>query len=242
MDVFTINASERDNYAQIIKEVIELREIAFDREISCEINDQGEDIDIYYDLIVVLDKGYPVGTYRIQLVSENNIDRISNSKFYHLDFFINQGKRGADLGRAAVHPGYRDGKVIKKLWKGIADYINENNIDYVFGSSSVLCEDVEKDGYDIARNIIQYINDKNILSDIPVFPKEQYTRKMSSYWPHDSYECDKKQIPALFKGYARAGARFRAEPCFDIDFGSIDFFTVFESKSITDRYSKKFKM
>ena len=41
-----------------------------------------------------------------------------------------------EAGRSCVHENYRDGRIIKLLWKGLAYYILKKKIDLIFGCAS----------------------------------------------------------------------------------------------------------
>ena len=36
-----------------------------------------------------------------------------------------------EAGRSCVHEKYRDGRIIKLLWRGLATYIIDNNVDLI---------------------------------------------------------------------------------------------------------------
>lgn len=58
-----------------------------------------------------------------------------------------------------------------------------------------------------------------------------------SYWKGFAAEVS---LPPLFKAYLKAGAKVAIEPALDSDFRCIDFFTVLETRELTERYGKKF--
>ena len=67
-------------------------------------------------------------------------------------------------------------------------------------------------------------------------PIEKY--RYDGFFDYDNDKYNKQAIPALFKGYTRVGARFTPYPAIDNEFGSIDFFTIFNRESITGRYAR----
>lgn len=100
-----------------------------------------DEFDYDCDHIVIIDKEYHhiVGTYRI-LSSLMSFNFYSENEFY-LDEFLSTPGVKMELGRACIHPNYRNGNVIDLLWKGIAHYSKETNSQYLFGCSSLKITD-----------------------------------------------------------------------------------------------------
>ena len=51
---------------------------------------------------------------------------------------------------------------------------------------------------------------------------------------------DRVELPPLFNMYLRLGARVCGPPMIDHEFGTIDFFVVFDVRSMNERYQKMF--
>ncbi|NJM10302.1 MAG: GNAT family N-acetyltransferase [Bdellovibrionaceae bacterium] len=104
----------------------------------------GLDMDRYdwkCDQLVVQNKttGDLIGCYRI-LCSE-----FTNSFYSEQEFELDHVKRlpgiKVELGRACVHPDFRNGVVMQLLWRGIADYIRQVGASYAFGCTSLKTTD-----------------------------------------------------------------------------------------------------
>src|SRR5690606_878355 len=99
------------------------------------------------DHLLVIDHDLPkskriVGTYRLlrQEVAERHKGFYSASEFdlstLMSDEFrqnLGGGRQLLELGRSCVHPDYRANSTINMLWKGIAEYLKEHRIAWMFG-------------------------------------------------------------------------------------------------------------
>lgn len=61
---------------------------------------------------------------------------------------IGEGRQLLELGRSCVHKDYRANSTINMLWKGIATYLNDHDIAYMFG-----CASFEEPTLLISRNL-----------------------------------------------------------------------------------------
>ena len=109
--------------------------------------------DNYADHIIVkfrkskFSKARVIGTYRLLKQSvadkksgfyscdEFNLDNLLNSKIY---------KNMLELSRSCISQKFRNKNVLKLMWNEIYQYINENNIDALFGTASFLDTNINK--------------------------------------------------------------------------------------------------
>lgn len=220
------------NFSKYKKGILELRESAFDKSNDTDIFDD------YYDHIVVLNEQEKVvGAYRICVA--NNEKKLLSDPYFDITYLKQADKKGAELGRAAVHPDYRDGSVILLLWTEIAKYMVVHDLTYLFGMSSYTNQNIEERKF-VASNILAYLKDKQAISTLPITPKNEYI-PLDMDFEREKY--DKKLIPPLFKGYVRIKAKFIPIPILDIEYNppSIDFFTIFHKEQIAKKYLKLFR-
>ena len=100
-----------------------------------------DEYDKHCDHLVVTDESvssaYVVGTYRLMINSGLN----SKVGFYtETEFDLYKLKklnlRILEAGRSCVHKDYRDGKIIRLLWRGLSSYILQKKIDFIIGCAS----------------------------------------------------------------------------------------------------------
>jgi len=70
--------------------------------------------------------------------------RFYSESEYDLTALRTSGRRLLELGRSCVHPQYRGGAAMLHLWNGLADYVEANGIDILFGTASFHGTDVAK--------------------------------------------------------------------------------------------------
>lgn len=138
--------------------------------------------------------------------------------------------RIAEIGRTCIDPAHRSGAVITVLWSRLAQYMLDEQIDYLIGCASVALNE----GYDIAAMLGQ-IRDQH-LSDSrlrvqPLLPLSALTVTAPT---------GKVRMPPLLKAYLRMGAQVCGEPCWDPDFNCLDFFVLMARDQLPARYVQHF--
>jgi len=198
-----------------------------------------DEFDLYCDHLIVVDEareGEVVGTYRLLkgAVARRYSGFYSSSEF-DLSGLSRLDGEVAEIGRSCVHLEYRDGSVISMLWNGLAQYMLDQDVHYLMGCGSVTSVDPA-----VVSATGAYILSKDAVLDLPVKPRAG--RELVGYDPQGVLfdKASQKLVPALVKGYVRAGSRLALHPSVDLEFGTTDFFIFFERKAITARYSQKF--
>lgn len=185
-----------------------------------------------------------VGCYRIMCT-------LFQDKFYsETEFDIDHVKRmpgtKVELGRACVHPDYRNGAVIQLLWRGIADYIKQVKADYAFG-----CTSVKSTNPAVARKFELYLQEKEASTTWPyVAPLSPYRFRESERREQSRIllleEMDRGEVlkiaPPLLKFYLRLGAKFCGPAAIDRKFNCLDFFTLFDFTNLSRQMKAKYNL
>jgi putative hemolysin len=193
-----------------------------------------DEYDDYCEHLIVEDlaRGLVVGTYRMltpaaaarapSLYSEHEFNM---ARLEHLR------PRLIEVGRSCVHADYRTGGVITLLWAGLADYVRRHHCEYLAGCASVSLAD----GGHQAVSLYRQLEGSHLApGEWRVFPLLPL--------PLDRVVDDATPapMPALIKGYLRAGAYVCGEPAWDPDFNCADFFMLLSMQRLTLRYDKHF--
>jgi len=197
-----------------------------------------DEYDKYCDHLICYDKVNKkvAGTYRLVLEKHiKNIGKFITEDEYDISKI--KSKRILELGRAVVKEEYRNGVVIKLLWKGIFNYTKLHNIKYLFGTGSFHGIDHLK--YEHALSYIYHNHlspqelrvqaRKNSRVDINLISKE--------YIDHQKV---KEQMPPLIKGYIKIGATFGEDAFIDKEFNSIDVFVLLDLEEVNPLILKRF--
>ena len=139
-----------------------------------------------------------------------------------------------EAGRSCVHEDYRDGRIIKLLWRGLASYIIKNEIDLIFG-----CASFPSSKYKLFENQLSYLHHHHM-------PPDKYLTKpldpmKADYKVVEKNEFEEEEqfraLPPLIKAYIRAGAWVGPGAIVDLKFNTTDVFIILEAKNIIKKYS-----
>ena len=98
-------------------------------------------LDERVDHLLLFDKAAPgapaVGAYR--LMRDDMLrpgENFYSSGEYDLSALTASGRRLLELGRSCVHPDYRGGPGLMRLWQGLLAYVEQHEIEVMFGVAS----------------------------------------------------------------------------------------------------------
>lgn len=183
-------------------------------------------------IVVSRDTGETVGTYRLNSIETAH----STHGFYSAnEFTIEDLPRdvlynGIEIGRACIAREHRNTKVLFLLWKALLAYLEQSGKRYYFGCCSIFTRD---EGLG-SRAFKHLIRDGYLDENFSVMP----CRNPLSLLDEDGE--NEVELPALFKMYLRIGARVCGPPMIDREFGTIDFFVVFDSAKMSEKYRRMF--
>ena len=200
-----------------------------------------DEFDQLCDHLVVVDKSvsenFVVGTYRLLLKPKF----IKNQKFYSQSEFdisnlLNEKESTLlEAGRSCVHKNYRDGRIIKLLWRGLATYIINNQVDLIFG-----CASFPSCNYKLFENQLSYLSHFHrppyFLDTTPI-DELRADFKITKKEVLNSEE-EFRKLPPLIKAYIRVGAWVGTGAIVDSKFNTTDVLIILNSKKILKRYAQ----
>lgn len=188
----------------------------------------GLDRDLYDDgchhlLVSLRASGEVVGTYRMQTLAmaEANHGLYSAGEFGLGAMPRELLESAVETGRACVAQAHRNGRVLTMLWKGLAAYLTWNRKRYLFGCCSLNSQDPH-----VARQTYDFLRSGAFLHptlEVPPLPH------FVCYPP--GFEADPNisvELPPLFAGYLKLGAKITGEPALDREFKTIDFLALLD--------------
>ncbi|PTX64372.1 putative hemolysin [Melghirimyces profundicolus] len=183
-------------------------------------------------------EGEVVGTYRL-LPGDRAMQHggfYSETEF-DLGAFRTKMPETLELGRSCVAEGYRDGRVIRMLWSGIADYLRMNGYRYLIG-----CANLYPDGMESLNRLYTHLCQTGVLTqEYGIHPHSDHRIPRLSLL---SELPDEKEImrilPPLMKGYRWLGAKIGGDPAYDPNFGSYDFFVILHNANVMKKYRSRF--
>lgn len=198
------------------------------------------------DHLLVLDetpgrKAEVVGTYRLlrgdAAYRADGFYSAGEFDLSRLSAAVNDPTRLLECGRSCVDIRYRTNATIQHLWRGIADYVAAHASSYLFGCASLpgihpalLAEQLSYlHHYHAAPPELRVAALAEYRVDMDLMPVEAIRPKR--VW---------RTLPALLKGYLRAGAFVGDGAYVDRPFGTTDVFVMLPVANIESRYLDHF--
>ena len=220
--------------ASEIESALRLRHAVFNVELAGDpdVDDIEQDVfDLVCRHLIVVDlpSGKTVGTYRL-----NTYEAAGNAEgFYsYAEFSIEDLpgevlRHGVEVGRACVAAEHRNSKVLYLLWRALAQFMRISQKRYTFGCCSIFTRDHlvgERAFHQLARA-------GHFHDHLRVEPRRNalYLGMLSEI------ESKAVELPSLFNMYLRIGSKVCGPPMIDFEFGTIDFFVVFDRHSMTEK-------
>lgn len=196
------------------------------------------------DHLMVIDEGRVVGTYR--LLRESVAAR--HGGFYSAGEFdlrnvLAHGRRAGgellELGRSCVLPAYRNSATIALLWRGIAAYIEQHDINLMFGCASFPGTNLEQHRAGLsylhhhhrAPESIRPVAHAGMQAEIALLGAGSYNPKAAL-----------QMLPPLIKAYLRVGAMVGDGAFVDRQFNTVDVSVVMPVELIAERYATRFNV
>jgi putative hemolysin len=209
----------------IIDDILNIRNVSFKETYNKDIIDTWEEYDKKSYHFTIYDNDLLVGYYRLRRFDNNFNDTLASQlfnleNFSYFDF--------CEISRACVNSNYRDGSVISLLWTNISSFLLMNNIEQCIGCTSIINDQ------SFLVNSFSYILNKNLIFKDLILPKN----KIKIEQKLDEEHIKKRFVTTLIRAYGKQGALFSPWPSLDNEWNTIDFFTVFNVKDLTKRFSK----
>lgn len=135
-------------------------------------------------------------------------------------------RRMVEAGRFCVHPDFRHGAVVAKLWSGLAEFMRGRQLDTLVGCASISMVD---GGHNAANLFRQLAPEQMAPVEYSVFPCHRLPiERLANGRP--------ALIPPSIKGCLRAGAWICGEPAWNPDFNAADLPLLLPMARITPRY------
>ena len=181
-----------------------------------------------------------VGTYRMQSgeTAARNLGYYSDQEF---DLRPYEAMRGEilELGRASIDREHRTPEVLTLLWRGIAQYATDMQLRYLIGCSSLNSVDPHE-GWAMYDQLTNY----RVAEELETEPMAGYVCPQPMPANPDqevqNAEGEPVKVPKLLKTYLAIGARICSAPAWDREFGTIDFLTLMDLRTITSSARNRF--
>ncbi len=221
-----------------VASALRLRHLVFNVELAGHADAPGAiefdeyDLSCKHLIVVCRATGRTVGTYRL-----NTVETVgSQSGFYSAGEFTIENlphevlQNGVEIGRACIDKYHRNTKVLFLLWKGLLQFLHASRKQFFFGCCSMFTS-YERSGALAFRKLER---DSQLSTRYNVIPRRDAVNI------ENVTDGPEVEIPSLFEMYLRLGAEVCGPPILDREFGTIDFFVVFDIKRMTEKYRRMF--
>ena len=198
-----------------------------------------DEFDKNCDHLVVIDKSvsesFVVGTYRLLLKPKFAKKQIfySQSEFNISNLVNKKSSTILEAGRSCVEENYRDGRIIKLLWRGLATYIFNNQVDLIFG-----CASFPSSNYNLFRNQLSYLYHYHSPPESIITSPIENVR--ANFKISDKNFLNKEEefrnLPPLIKAYLRVGAWVGQGAVIDKIYNTTDVLNILKAKKIMKKY------
>jgi len=203
----------------------------------------GRDTDIFdpvADHLLVVDHAIGsgaegvVGTYRmLQREGAAAVGRFYSADEYDIGPILGFPGRVLELGRSCVDSAYRGRAVMQLLWRGIAAYVFQYEIDLLFGCASMAGTDPDQ----LAAELT-YLHHNHLAPPAlrpTALPGRYVAMNRMSPELVDARRIQ-QTLPPLIKGYLRLGAMIGDGAVVDHQFNTTDVAVVVKTDLVTDKY------
>lgn len=203
-----------------------------------------DSFDDYCDHLLVFDEsrgegpGAVVGTYRFM----RRDGAARRGQFYSVDEYdisklLAYPGEIMELGRSCIDAGYRSGKTMQILWRGIADYVIGHDVQLMFGCASLPGTDPDELAVPLT-----YLYHHHLAP--PALRPRALEGRFVQMDRLPETDVDKrralKNLPPLIKGYLRLGGFVGDGAVVDYDFGTTDVCVIVKTDLVTERYYRHY--
>lgn len=222
-----------------IESAFRLRHDVFVRELgSGQVAPNGRESDGHdqtCEHLIVIEKetGRTIGTYRMKSIEAagGTYGFYSNTEFTLESMPAGVLDNGIEVGRACIAAEHRNTRAIFLLWRALAQRMRQSGKRYFFGCCSMFTRDLAE-----GEAAYQQLCSGGFTHDRFVVEPRHSVRAC----PDGDVSSARVKLPGLFEMYLRVGARVCGPPAYDEEFGTVDFFVVFDLEAMEPKYRRLF--
>lgn len=204
-----------------------------------------DDYDEVADHLLVIDnrKGAGedgvIGTYRlIRRDAAALMGRFYSSAEYDISRVLAYRGEILELGRSCVDADYRTGQTMQLLWRGIAAYVFQHDVELMFGCASLPGTDPDEVALPLSYLYHYHLAPPALRpTALPDLYSEMNLMEPDSFTPKDGVAS----LAPLVKGYLRLGGFVGDGAVIDRQFNTVDVCIVVKTDLITEKYFRHYE-
>ncbi len=239
---FTVKLAENEaelRAAQRLRYDVFVRELGGGgRMVDHDAGLEQDSFDPHFDHMLAYDDttGEVIGVYRL-LPGDRaaELGQFYSEDEYDLTVLKESGRKLLELGRSCLHPDYRGGTAMYYIWNGLAKYVEDRNIEVLFGVASFHGTDVQA----LAQPLSMLHHNHLAPPDLRVRTQPGVFQDMNLVAPEDlDRRAAMVQVPSLIKAYLRLGG-FVGEGAFiDHAFNTTDVCLILDTARMNQRQKR----
>ena len=202
---------------------------------------ESDRFDPWVDHLILVDQkrnaqeqNHVVGAYRLLRSEVAQLEcGYYSSDEYDLSVLTESGRSLVELGRSCVHRDYRGGIGIFQLWRGLACYVLDNEIEVMFGVASFHGTDVDELGQALT-----------LLHRNHLAPQDMRVKSRPEHYVSMDRVADgtlnqvqaMASVPPLIKAYLRLGGFVGDGAYVDHVFNTVDVCLVMDTTRMSERH------
>lgn len=212
-------------------------------------------LDDYCDHLLVVDHTKTgttaiVGTYRLtRRAAAEKFGKFYSSDEYDISCLVNYPGEILELGRSCVAADYRTRSTMQLMWRGIAAYVFQYDIAFMFGCASFPGTNLQDHAAALSYLYYHHLAPPgmrpkalpNRYVDMRLLPQTAVNAAMTP----DQIKVDPRggggNLPPLIKGYLRVGCSVGDGAVIDHQFNTIDICIIVKTDLLTDRYLRHYE-
>ncbi|MGP1394075.1 MAG: GNAT family N-acetyltransferase [Inquilinaceae bacterium] len=180
-----------------------------------------------------------VGTYRmIRREAANRVGTFYSADEFDIGALLAHPGEILELGRSCVDPGYRTGQTMQLLWRGIAAYVFQHDIELLFGCASLPGTDPNEVALPLSYLYHYHLAPPALR---PKALKDRYTGMRLLEPGSFDQRSAIATLPPLIKGYLRVGGMIGDGAVIDEQFNTTDVCVVVKTDLVTDKYYRHYE-
>ena len=228
--------------AQRLRYEVFVRELGSDGEgVDHDLQLETDRFDPYFDHLLLIDRDAlsnvssgVVGVYR--LLRQDQADKIGqfySEDEYDLTRLKASGRKLLELGRSCLLPDYRGGAGMYLMWNALAEYVEQHEVEVLFGVASFHGTDLEA-----LAEPLSLLHHRHLApEDLRVRTVETYFQPMNLV---NKEELNAKSamlaVPALIKAYLRLGGYVGDGAFVDHAFNTTDVCLILDTARMNARH------
>lgn len=209
----------------------QLRQLAFLGDETARDKDAYDSLCQHY-LIEELSSGRLVCVFRmLPLNGGVEIERSYSAQFYELDALKAYPGRMVEMGRFCMHPAVHDADILRIAWGAMTRYVDENNVEMLFGCASFEGTDTSSylDSFAMLRD--RHLAPKRWLPRVKAPNVFRYAARLRR---QPNLKAAQLSMPPMLRSYLLMGGWVSDHAVVDQQMNTLHVFTGVEVKAIPD--------